>query len=202
MGVDSMTGFDSKRDMAADKVQEDLINYGTAWSQDGKRIDPMSVYKEQPEDLSDFFYTCNHCGAEKLVQSGNHHPWCACGSDNFDWCNGRPAHPSQEPVCPDCKAKVLYECVACSSNNYPPKTEQGPVVVHQFRLMYSADWHDGHPDPKDGYGPYETRTLYTAPPQRKPLTVQEIAEFVGTHEYGSEQLKWFRFGEAAHGIKE
>jgi hypothetical protein len=28
---------------------------------------------------------------------------------------------SQEPVCPDCKAKVLYECVACSSNNYPPQ---------------------------------------------------------------------------------
>jgi hypothetical protein len=27
----------------------------------------------------------------------------------------------QEPVCPDCKAKVLYECVACSSNNYPPQ---------------------------------------------------------------------------------
>ncbi len=27
----------------------------------------------------------------------------------------------QEPVCPDCKAEVLYECVACSSNNYPPK---------------------------------------------------------------------------------
>jgi hypothetical protein len=27
----------------------------------------------------------------------------------------------QEPTCPDCKAEVLYECVACSSNNYPPK---------------------------------------------------------------------------------
>ena len=26
-----------------------------------------------------------------------------------------------EPICPDCKAEVLYECVACSSNNYPPK---------------------------------------------------------------------------------
>ena len=25
-----------------------------------------------------------------------------------------------EPICPDCKAEVLYECVACSSNNYPP----------------------------------------------------------------------------------
>ena len=31
-----------------------------------------------------------------------------------------------EPSCPDCKAVVLYECVACSSNNYPPpqRTEQ------------------------------------------------------------------------------
>ena len=31
--------------------------------------------------------------------------------------------PSQrtEPVCPECKAGVLYECVACSSNNYPPQ---------------------------------------------------------------------------------
>ena len=27
----------------------------------------------------------------------------------------------QEPVCPECKAVVLYECVACSSNNYPPQ---------------------------------------------------------------------------------
>lgn len=44
---------------------------------------------------------------------------------------------------------------------------QEPVAVHQFRLMYSADWHDGHPDPKDGHGPYETRTLYTAPPKRE-----------------------------------
>ena len=46
------------------------------------------------------------------------------------------------------------------------------------------------------------KALYEAPLQRKPLTVHEIAEFVGTHEYGSEQLKWFRLGEAAHGIKE
>ena len=27
----------------------------------------------------------------------------------------------QEPICPDCKAQVLFECVACCSNNYPPK---------------------------------------------------------------------------------
>jgi hypothetical protein len=32
----------------------------------------------------------------------------------------------KEPICPECKAEVLYECVACSSNNYPPpqRTEQ------------------------------------------------------------------------------
>jgi len=42
---------------------------------------------------------------------------------------------------------------------------QEPVAVHQFRLMYSADWHDGYPDPKDGHGPYETRTLYAASPK-------------------------------------
>ena len=33
----------------------------------------------------------------------------------------------QEPVCPECKVGVLYECVACSSNNYPSKPEQEPV---------------------------------------------------------------------------
>jgi len=32
--------------------------------------------------------------------------------------------PAQEPVCPACKAGVLYECVACSSNNYPAQPAQ------------------------------------------------------------------------------
>ena len=38
------------------------------------------------------------------------------------------AQPAQEPVCPACKAGVLYECVACSSNNYPPQ----PVLEQNF----------------------------------------------------------------------
>ena len=48
-------------------------------------------------------------------------------------------HPPQrtEPICPECKAEVLYECVACGSNNYPPKrTEQEPVVDS----LYFAQW--------------------------------------------------------------
>ena len=42
---------------------------------------------------------------------------------------------------------------------------------------------------------------YANPPKREPLTPHEIGEFVGTHEFGPEQLKWFRYGESAHGIK-
>jgi len=37
------------------------------------------------------------------------------------------AQPTQkEPTCPECKAAVLYECVACSSNNYPAQPAQEP----------------------------------------------------------------------------
>ena len=49
----------------------------------------------------------------------------------LDWAmaqnpSGKHSLPQRtEPICPECKAEVLYECVACSSNNYPPKrTEQ------------------------------------------------------------------------------
>jgi len=42
---------------------------------------------------------------------------------------------------------------------------------------------------------------YTAPQARQPLTTIEIANFAGTHEFGPDQLKWFRLGEAAHSIK-
>jgi len=42
-----------------------------------------------------------------------------------------------------------------------------PVAVYQWREQGCADWYDGHPDYCDGGGPYETRMLYTTPPQRK-----------------------------------
>jgi hypothetical protein len=70
------------QEIEQEQLISDQINYGMSVTQGGKRIDPMSIYKE----------------------------------------------PEQEPVCPDCKAKVLYECVACSSNNYPPQPEQKPCV--------------------------------------------------------------------------
>ena len=58
----------------------------------------------------------------------------------------------------------------------PPQPEpaQEPVAVYQWRKQGCADWYDGHPDYSDCGGPYETRILYTAPPQRPPLTDEEI----------------------------
>ena len=35
--------------------------------------------------------------------------------------------------------------------------------VHQLRKRHCSDWYDGIPDHQDGRGPYEERTLYTAP---------------------------------------
>ena len=38
-----------------------------------------------------------------------------------------------EPTCPECKAALLYECVACSSNNYPQSWQQAePVAQRQW----------------------------------------------------------------------
>ena len=53
-----------------------------------------------------------------------------------------------------------------------------------------------HPDAQDAIDSIEAALA-----QRKPLTVHEIGEFVGTHGFDTDQLLWFRLGEAAHGIK-
>ena len=51
----------------------------------------------------------------------------------------KAAQQQVEPTCPDCKAAVLYECVACSSSNYPPKQQAEPVA-----------WQPIETAPKDG----------------------------------------------------
>jgi hypothetical protein len=68
----------------------------------------------------------------------------------------------QEPTCPKCKAAVLYECVACSSNNYPPKPEQEPVafaaeIVEDVNGVLSTQW-------ADWWIPNEGDKLYTTLP--------------------------------------
>jgi hypothetical protein len=80
------------------------------------------------------------------------------------------AQPAQEATCPECTAAVLYECVACSSNNYPPKPEQEPVgQVGEDKHGLVGDIYD---DRKVKIGD----KLYTSLPQRTwvGLTDEEI----------------------------
>ena len=53
---------------------------------------------------------------------------------------------STKPVCPDCKAEVLYECVACSSNNYPSQrtwvglTPEEILDMFDDQQVYGSKW--------------------------------------------------------------
>ena len=69
---------------------------------------------------------CNVCGWKTLIPDD--------GCLNCE----RKAQPAQEPVCPACKAEVLYECVACSSNNYPPLPVQEPQ--YEYLIDDLAEW--------------------------------------------------------------
>ena len=73
-----------------------------------------------------------------------------------------------EPICPECKAEVLYECVACSNNNYPPKpTEQEPAAwIHidpNKPKVKFLEWKEN----EHGYrGTWIKKPLYLHPTQR------------------------------------
>jgi hypothetical protein len=68
----------------------------------------------------------------------------------------------QEIECPDCKAEVLYECVACSSNNYPPPQRTEPIQSLQcFHCQDTIETLNGK--------------VMQLMAQRKPLTNDEIA---------------------------
>jgi hypothetical protein len=93
--------------------------------------------------------------------------------------------PAQEPVCPACKAEVLYECVACSSNNYPPAAQPAQEPVGKFAKFTNGIWRevtDGSPGVP----------LYTAP--QRPwadLTDDELVDL-----WYKESLDWMEFARA------
>ena len=123
-----MTGYESKRAMAQDKLEQwGCEAFNNWWDSD---YDDST----NPYERDSFAY------------------WAWAG-----W-QAALAHPAQEPVCPECKAGVLYECVACSSNNYPSKPAQEPFGYLSI---------GGNPifqKEKPEIGRWET--LYTTPPQR------------------------------------
>ena len=77
----------------------------------------------------------------------------------------------------------------------PQPAQQEPVAVVAPHPDY-VDWL--RPEPPVG------TLLYTSPTaQRKPLTDEEMADFLGDryHSMTENELEFFRLGEAAHGIK-
>jgi len=58
--------------------------------------------------------------------------------------------------------RLKQACDKFSESEMLLKQEQAEPVP-QFRKVGCADWYDGFPDHSDGGGPYEVRTLYTAP---------------------------------------
>jgi len=107
----------------------------------------------------------------------------------------KAAQPAQEPLCPECKAGVLYECVACSSNNYPPQQYANPMawaVCDKREGSKSLHWPEQHSPDGDA-------TMFDAVPlvPQRPwvdLTPEEILDlFDSKNVYGS---KWVEFARA------
>ena len=150
-----MTGYESKKKAALDEEGMYLVHH------------------TQPAQEPVVFYRCNGCGhAYEQVHPTSCDCMKASGFHRVEYYT-TPPQPAQEPICPECKAGVLYECVACSSNNYPQPAQEAvawcPVCGDK-----------GFPWPKCGHITYFERAT---PPQRTwvGLTDEERSQLVTLH---------------------
>jgi hypothetical protein len=88
-----MTGYQSKKAAAQDKLEQ--------W--------------DMPSEAFNNWWDSDYDDSTNPYEKDTFAYWAWAG-----W-QAALAQPAQELVCPECKAEVLYECVACSSNNYPPQ---------------------------------------------------------------------------------
>jgi len=116
-------GFQAKRQAAMDKINshfdaaykkmhEDRAMYGTSWSKDGERIDPTSVYLEQPA----------HCQCFACKDGVLHASDCAVH-------NG-PAYPAGPCDCGVMNDRQRLEAIVSVINKYLP-----PFGMHIMDAM-------------------------------------------------------------------
>ena len=160
----------------------------------------------------------NNAEWKHLADSGDSGDWSAEDQDHYKHTEEAItaikealAQPEQEPVawmddynackCPDNEARCFSDKVFRMMQKHTDSLvkRQEPVA----KVCHDLDGHIGW-NPNLKQLPNEGTPLYTTPPQRKPLTDEEINaiwnNLIATPDYSREMIA--RAIEAAHGIKE
>jgi len=159
-----MTGYQSKKAAALDKLEQ--------WDTPSEAFNEWwdSDYDDStnPYEINTFAY------------------WAWAG-----W-QAALAQPAQWPVCPECKAGVLYECVACSSNNYPPQQYANPMawaVCDKRGGSKSLHWPEQHSPDGDA-------TMFDAIPLVPQRTWVGLTDEEHCNVWYKESLDWMEYGKA------
>jgi len=145
-------GFNAKRKAAMDKrnamfyqaykkLSEDQINYGSSWSKDGERIDPASVYLEEPAHCQ-----CPACkdgvlhASDCAVHNGPAYPAgsCDCGVAQEPIAYVTGTYGGRFVVAPLNSAMVLPVGMALYTTS--PKREWVGLTEEE-REQHRNDWH-------------------------------------------------------------
>ena len=198
---DAMQKFTDVSQEIEAALAEDVVTHGSAWSKDGKRIDPMSIYAEpvqEPaqqdnETIAQTFsglpkrklrellaagWQINGVCFQRTEEDGTVRRGAATTGGMVLWWNQEQPAQQQEPV----------------AWRYVPSDVWGdPIVTQDPRTVELARQYGRPIEP-----------LYTAPPQRKPLTEEEIVRLwypsAVIAEPGKRRVAFGRAIERAHGI--
>jgi hypothetical protein len=141
-------GFQAKRQAAMDKINshfdaaykkmhEDRVMYGTSWSKNGERIDPASVYLDEPAQEpydQTALELCGVCGWKTLIP---------------DECclNCERAQPAQEPPSEWAGIKAVLDEYGLQAidfvANFKAALAQPVQEPEMLTIVYQSGYHDG-----------------------------------------------------------
>jgi hypothetical protein len=114
-----------------------------------KAITAIKEALEQPEQDMNYWYFRYHETLNKLnsvLAQPEQNLTCKSTQARLAACwryvKAQPEQ-EQEPECPECKAVMLYECVACSNNNYPPRREWVGLTQDEQQQAYEQWQNEG-----------------------------------------------------------